>query len=116
MAYMYVGPGKMTAMAMASGAKNHDAMIKEARKVPTIPCSSWDGGQMYMVSGHSIQPAISIGPENDGIVFLCASDEAALAAGLYRKITLSGNRTSAPADAGTVLSMSSENPSRRSKT
>src|SRR5712672_986460 len=34
MAYMYSGPGKMTAMAMASGARNHEAMMKEARKVP----------------------------------------------------------------------------------
>jgi hypothetical protein len=51
MAYMYVGPGKMTAMAMASGAKNHDAMIKEARKVPNNTVFFMDGGQMYMVSG-----------------------------------------------------------------
>ena len=34
MAYMYSGPGKMTAMAMASGEKNHEAMMKHATKVP----------------------------------------------------------------------------------
>jgi hypothetical protein len=34
MAYMYAGPGKMTAMAMASGEKNHEAMMRHATKVP----------------------------------------------------------------------------------
>jgi hypothetical protein len=36
---------------MASGAKNHDAMMKEARKVPNNTVFFMDGGQMYMVSG-----------------------------------------------------------------
>jgi len=49
MAYMYSGPGKMTAM--ASGAKNHDAMMKAAKKVPNGTVFFMDGGQMYMVSG-----------------------------------------------------------------
>ncbi len=51
MAYMYGGPGKMTAMAMATGAKNHDAMMKHAKKVPNGTVFFMDGGQMYMVSG-----------------------------------------------------------------
>ena len=34
MAYMYAGPGRMSAMAMASAPKNHDAMMKNAVKVP----------------------------------------------------------------------------------
>ena len=32
MAYMYGGPGKMMAMAMASGAKNHDRVLHEWRR------------------------------------------------------------------------------------
>jgi hypothetical protein len=51
MAYMYSGPGKMTAMAMASGAKSHEAMMKRARKVPGNTVFFMEGGQMYMVSG-----------------------------------------------------------------
>lgn len=51
MAYMYSGPGKMTAMAMASGAKNHDTMMKDARKVASGTVFFMDNGQMYMVSG-----------------------------------------------------------------
>jgi hypothetical protein len=51
MAYMYSGAEKMTAMAMASGAKNHEAMMKNARKVPNNTVFFMDGGQMYMVSG-----------------------------------------------------------------
>jgi len=51
MAYMYAGPGKMSAMAMASGAKNHDAMMKEAKRVPNNTIFFMDGGQLYMVSG-----------------------------------------------------------------
>src|ERR1700740_2984239 len=34
MAYMYGGPGKMTAMAMAAGEKNHSAMMKSAAQEP----------------------------------------------------------------------------------
>lgn len=51
MAYMYGGPGKMMSMAMASGAKNHDAMMKGAKKVPNGSVFFMDGGQMYMTSG-----------------------------------------------------------------
>jgi len=41
----------MTAMAVASGAKNHKAMMKSARKVPNNTVFFMEGGQMYMVSG-----------------------------------------------------------------
>jgi hypothetical protein len=51
MAYMYSGPGKMTAMAMASATKKHEAMIKSAKKVPSNTVFFMEGGQMYMVSG-----------------------------------------------------------------
>jgi hypothetical protein len=51
MAYMYSGLGKMTAMAMAAGDKNHVAMMKRAKKVPANTIFFMDGGQMYMVSG-----------------------------------------------------------------
>jgi hypothetical protein len=51
MAYMYAGPGKMTAMAMASGPKNHEAMMKGAKKVPNGTIFFMDGGQLYSTSG-----------------------------------------------------------------
>ena len=51
MAYTFSSPGKMTAMAMASGARNHDAMMKDAKKVPGGTVFFMDNGQMYMVSG-----------------------------------------------------------------
>ena len=51
MAYMYDGPGRMSAMAMASGGKNHDAMMKGARKVPNNTVFFMDGGQLYSTSG-----------------------------------------------------------------
>ncbi len=51
MAYMYSGPGKMTTMAMATGDKNHAAMMKRAKKVSANTIFFMDGGQMYMVSG-----------------------------------------------------------------
>jgi len=50
MAYVY-GSGKMAAMAMASGAKNHDAMMKSATKVPNNTVFFTDGDQLYMASG-----------------------------------------------------------------
>jgi hypothetical protein len=50
MAYMYSG-GKMTTMAMAAGARNHEAMMKHAQKVPANTVFFMQGGQMYMVSG-----------------------------------------------------------------
>ena len=51
MAYMYAGPGKMTAMAMASGEKSHEAMVKHATKVPNNTIFFMDNGQLYSVSG-----------------------------------------------------------------
>jgi hypothetical protein len=63
MAYMYGGSGKMASMAMASGTKNHDAMMKRARKVPANTVFFMEGGQMLMVSGTLDPPATSIGPE-----------------------------------------------------
>src|SRR6266446_5399764 len=51
MAYMYAGPGKMTAMAMASGEKNHEAMMKRATKVPNNTVFFVDNGQLYSTSG-----------------------------------------------------------------
>ena len=44
-------PGKMMPMAMASAPKNHEAMMKDARKVPNNTVFFMDGGQMYMISG-----------------------------------------------------------------
>ena len=41
----------MMQMAMASGPKNHDAMMKDAKKVPNNTVFFMSGGQMYMVSG-----------------------------------------------------------------
>jgi hypothetical protein len=51
MAYMYSGPGKMSAMAMATTPKNHDAMMKNARKVPANTVFFMDKGQLYSASG-----------------------------------------------------------------
>jgi hypothetical protein len=51
MAYMYAGPGKMTAMVMASGNKNHEAMMKNATKVPNNTVFFMDAGQLYSTSG-----------------------------------------------------------------
>ncbi len=51
MAYMYSGPGKMTAMATASGGKNHEAMMKHAAKVPANTVFFMDNGQLYSTSG-----------------------------------------------------------------
>lgn len=51
MAYMYAGPGKMTAMVMASGDKNHEAMMKNAAKVPSNTVFFMDNGQLYSTSG-----------------------------------------------------------------
>lgn len=50
MAIVFSG-GKMIQMAMASGPKNHDAMMKGATKVPNNTVFFMSGGQMYMVSG-----------------------------------------------------------------
>jgi hypothetical protein len=51
MAYMYGGPGKMNAMAMAAGEKNHSAMMKHATKVPANTTFFMSNGELYSVSG-----------------------------------------------------------------
>ncbi|MGE0287966.1 MAG: hypothetical protein AB7I42_16645 [Bradyrhizobium sp.] len=51
MAYMYGGPGKMSAMAMAAGPKNHDAMMKNATKVPANTVFFMSNGELYSASG-----------------------------------------------------------------
>jgi len=51
MAYMYAGPGKMSAMAMASGEKNHDALMKHATKVPANTVFFMHNNELYSVSG-----------------------------------------------------------------
>jgi hypothetical protein len=51
MAYVYAGPGKMSAMAMAASPKNHDAMMKNAVKVPSNTVFFTDNGQLYSASG-----------------------------------------------------------------
>ena len=51
MAYMYGGPGKMNAMAMAPGEKNHDAMMKRATKVPANTTFFMHNNELYSVSG-----------------------------------------------------------------
>jgi hypothetical protein len=51
MGYMYGGPGKMSAMAMAATPKNHDAMMKSAKKVPDNTVFFMDKGQLYSASG-----------------------------------------------------------------
>lgn len=51
MAYMYGGTGKMSAMAMAATPKNHDAMMKNAKKVPENTVFFMDKGELYSTSG-----------------------------------------------------------------
>ena len=51
MAYVYAGPGKMSAMAMAAGEKNHDAMMKHATKVPANTVFFMHNNELYSVSG-----------------------------------------------------------------
>jgi len=51
MAYMYAGPGKMSAMTTVSGEKNREAMMKDAAKVPHNTISFMDNGQLYSTSG-----------------------------------------------------------------
>ena len=55
MAYIYGGPGKMSAMAMASTEKNHESMTKNAKKVPEHTVFFMDDGSLV----GSIRPAIS---------------------------------------------------------
>ena len=51
MAYMYAGPGKMSAMAMAATPKNHEAMMKSATKVPANTAFFMHNNELYSVSG-----------------------------------------------------------------
>ncbi len=51
MAYVYGGPGKMSAMAMASTEKNHESMMKNARKVPENTVFFMDNGSLYYTPG-----------------------------------------------------------------
>lgn len=51
MAYMYGGPGKMSAMAMAASEKNHAAMMKHATKVPANTTFFMHNNELYSVSG-----------------------------------------------------------------
>ncbi|RQH13485.1 hypothetical protein [Bradyrhizobium sp. RP6] len=51
MAYVYGGPGKMSAMAMAAAEKNHEAMMKHAKKVPENTVFFMDNGTLYSASG-----------------------------------------------------------------
>ena len=60
MAHMYAGPGKMSAMAMAPGEKNHDAMMKHATKVPANTMFFMHNNELYSSRARSIRPAISI--------------------------------------------------------
>jgi hypothetical protein len=51
MAYVYGGPGKMSAMAMAPAEKNHEAMMKNAKKVPENTVFFMDNGSLYYTPG-----------------------------------------------------------------
>ena len=51
MAYVYAGPGKMSAMAMAVDDKNRQAMMRHATKVPNNTVLFMDNGQLYSTSG-----------------------------------------------------------------
>jgi hypothetical protein len=50
-AHVYGGPGKMSAMAMAPGEKNHEAMMKHATKVPNNTVFFMNNGELYSTSG-----------------------------------------------------------------
>ena len=49
MAYMYGGPNKMSAMAMAPASR--DGMMKAATKVPANTTFFMENGELYSVSG-----------------------------------------------------------------
>ena len=51
MAYMYVGPGKCRRWPWRRAPKNHDAMMKNAKKVPNNTVFFMDKGQLYSTSG-----------------------------------------------------------------
>ena len=50
MAHVYSG-GRMSAMTMAPGEKNHEAMMKHATKVPNNTVFFMNNGQLYSASG-----------------------------------------------------------------
>lgn len=58
MAYLYDGPGKMSAMALASTEKNHESMMKHAKKVPENTVFFMDNGSLSTPPAGSIRPAI----------------------------------------------------------
>jgi len=51
MAHVYSGPGRMSAMAMASNEKNHEMMMKHATKVPANTVFFMDNGTLYSATG-----------------------------------------------------------------
>ena len=52
MAYMSMpAPEKCPAITMAAGEKNHDAMMKNATKVPNNTVFFMNNGQLYSTSG-----------------------------------------------------------------
>ena len=51
MAYMYEAPGKMSARAMVSSPKNHEAMMKNAIKVANNTMFFMENGELYSTSG-----------------------------------------------------------------
>ena len=50
MAHVYVG-GKMSGITIAPGEKNHEAMMKNATKVPNNTVFFMNNGQLYSASG-----------------------------------------------------------------
>jgi hypothetical protein len=50
MAHVYVG-GKMSGITIAPGEKNHEAMMKNATKVPNNTVFFMNNGQLYSISG-----------------------------------------------------------------
>jgi hypothetical protein len=50
MAHVYVG-GKMSGITIAPGEKNHEAMMKNATKVPNNTVFFMNNGQLYSTSG-----------------------------------------------------------------
>ena len=51
MGYVYGGPGNMSAIPMASGEKNHAAMMRNATRVPNNTVFFMQEGQLYSTSG-----------------------------------------------------------------
>ena len=51
MAYIYAGPGKMSAMKMAQSDKNHKAMMEHATKVSDNTIFFMRNGTLYSASG-----------------------------------------------------------------